>query len=637
MERKRVVYVSSTFVDLEAHRAELRQILEKGGWDVSSMETYPAFDERPLDKCLADVAAADVYVLLIAHRYGYRPSTDNPGRLSITELEYEQAQAKRKTCLVFTVDPDHPWIQKWVDKGEDATSVEAFKARVEERHGVSRFTDPGQLTGLVLASLSSLASTTPAAERKRDTRHNMPAEPADIFLSYARKDQEKARQLAASLASHGWSVWWDRMIPPGSTFDRVIQQALETSRCVLVLWSSASVTSNWVKEEASEAQQLDKLVPALIEEVRIPLGFRRIQAANLTQWRLESTDDHFSELLGSLTARLGAPVVDFDDNTEAHYSTAPVYYRGPAPTDEKGFPLKKITATTCLLRQEADRWRLEHQQVEVEGFQEELAEGIALNMVKIPAGTFLMGSPPDEPKRSDAEGPQHEVTLLGAFFLSQTPITQAQWRAVALWEKVERDLKAEPSKFKGANRPVEQVSWWDAVEFCRRLSKRIGRFYGLPSESQWEYACRAGSITPFHFGATLTPELATYNGTKTYEGGPMGTVCEQTTDVASFPANSWGLQDMHGNVWEWCVDQRHPDYEGSPADGCAWTDQSEAEGGKRQLRGGCWNESPSRCRSAFRMSAAPECCINSVGFRVCCLPQGRLLPTESLDHLTLAV
>jgi len=204
MEAKRVVYVSSTFVDLEAHRAELRQALEKARYDVSSMEGYPAFDERPLDNCLADVAAADVYVLLIAYRYGYRPSTDNPGRRSITELEYEQALASGKSCLVFTVDPEHDWKPKWIDKGTDATSLEAFKARVEERHGVNRFTDPGQLTGLVLAALSSLASRSPASEWKRDTRHNLPVIPLDPLEWPGRHDD--LRCLGELLAEPGPAV-----------------------------------------------------------------------------------------------------------------------------------------------------------------------------------------------------------------------------------------------------------------------------------------------------------------------------------------------------------------------------------------------------------------------------------------------
>jgi formylglycine-generating enzyme required for sulfatase activity len=197
------------------------------------------------------------------------------------------------------------------------------------------------------------------------------------------------------------------------------------------------------------------------------------------------------------------------------------------------------------------KWEVETRPLKMEGYREELAEGVELTMVKIPAGCFLMGSPEDELKRSADEGPQHEVTL-GAFFFAQTSITQAQWRAVAHSDKVERDLNPDPSRFKGPDRPVEQVSWFDAMEFCRRLSLRTDKCYSLPSEAQWEYACRAGTATPFYFGATLTPELANYNAKYAYGNGPKGTYREQTSDVGSFPTNAWGLQDMHGNVREVC-------------------------------------------------------------------------------------
>ncbi|MFN7678694.1 MAG: SAV_2336 N-terminal domain-related protein, partial [Cyanobacteriota bacterium] len=212
---------------------------------------------------------------------------------------------------------------------------------------------------------------------------------------------------------------------------------------------------------------------------------------------------------------------------------------------------------------------------------------LALTLVEIPEGTFLMGSPPEEPKRAGGEGPQHEVTLQ-SFFISQTPITQGQWREVAGWreqpgERWGRELEPEPAFFQprphpearswaggvfsllpgestSDQRPVENVSWLEAREFCMRLSQRTGRHYSLPSEAQWEYACRAGTITPFHFGATLTSALANYDGNYSYAGGPKGEYRRQTTPVGMFPANAWGLQDMHGNVWEWCLDHWHASY-----------------------------------------------------------------------------
>ncbi len=178
-------------------------------------------------------------------------------------------------------------------------------------------------------------------------------------------------------------------------------------------------------------------------------------------------------------------------------------------------------------------------------FREPLGEGIGLEMVWIPPGRFWMGSPPEESERQESEGPQHLVQLQG-FFLGRTPITQAQWREVAGWRPVEgerpweRELKPDPSSFKGDQRPVEQVSWHDAMEFCRRLAQRTGRNYTLPSEAQWEYACRAGTTTPFHFGATISPQLANYNATSSYADGPAGEYRKQTTAVAQLPRQCLG-------------------------------------------------------------------------------------------------
>jgi hypothetical protein len=193
---------------------------------------------------------------------------------------------------------------------------------------------------------------------------------------------------------------------------------------------------------------------------------------------------------------------------------------------------------------------------------EQLNDSTYLDMVEIPAGSFLMGSPPEEEGRYDDEGPQHEVTL-GAFFMSRTPVTQAQWHAVASLPKVSRDLELNPSYFRGDDLPVERVSWHDCIEFCQRLSQHTGRDYTLPSESQWEYACRAGTITRFHFGDEITTKQVNFDG-EDYRG--------KTTDVGSFAANAWGLYDMHGNVWEWCLDDWHDSYEGAPSDGSAWVE-----------------------------------------------------------------
>ena len=170
--------------------------------------------------------------------------------------------------------------------------------------------------------------------------------------------------------------------------------------------------------------------------------------------------------------------------------------------------------------------------------------------------------------------------------MGRYPITQAQWRVVAGLSLVNRELNPEPSNFKGDNLPVEQVSWYEAVEFCDRLSAKTGRPYRLPSEAEWEYACRAGTTTPFHFGKTLTTEVANYNGNYTYADGPKGEYFETTTPVDKFEiANAFGLCDMHGNVFEWCEDH-YGNYNQTPVDGSARiTDDKQA---RRILRGGSW-------------------------------------------------
>jgi formylglycine-generating enzyme required for sulfatase activity len=286
-------------------------------------------------------------------------------------------------------------------------------------------------------------------------------------------------------------------------------------------------------------------------------------------------------------------------------------------------PAKAIPNNTTWLVRQGDRWEKQTKPIEVQTYKEELPQGVELTMVEISAGSFLMGSPLSEEGRYDDEAQRH-VTV-PAFRIGRFSITQAQWKVVAGLAKVERELIADPSSFKGPDRPVEQVSWHDAIEFCRRLSKHTKRNYTLPSEAQWEYACRAGSTTPFHFGETLTTELANYNGNYTYGQGPKGTFRLQTTDVGSFPANAWGLQDMHGNVREWCLDRWHPSLAKGPTDGSAWQEPApelaKEDQDRRLLRGGSWYYLPAGCRSAYRNFNHPDYRDNRIGFRVCCLPQ----------------
>ena len=244
-------------------------------------------------------------------------------------------------------------------------------------------------------------------------------------------------------------------------------------------------------------------------------------------------------------------------------------------------------------------------------FTEDLDGGITLDLVEIPGGTFTMGSPEDELQRYENESPPHKVTL-PSFYMAKHQVSQAQWKAVAAMPQIEKELNPDPSEFKGDNLPVEQVSWYDAVEFCQRLSRATGREYRLPSEAEWEYACRAGTTTPFYFGATLTGDLANYNSIYNYQSEPEVEYRQQTTEVGSFSPNAFGLHDMHGNVWEWCADTYQESYKGAPSNGSIWKLENS---GSNVLKGGAWNSIPLFCRSAYRTRSAPVNDGSHRGFR----------------------
>lgn len=278
---------------------------------------------------------------------------------------------------------------------------------------------------------------------------------------------------------------------------------------------------------------------------------------------------------------------------------------------------------------------------QAEYFSEDLGDGVILEIVSIAGGAFWMGSPSTEEERDANEEPQHQVTIL-PFCMGKFVVTQAQWRTIAALPRIMRSLNPDPSYFKGADHPVEQVSWHDAVEFCARLAQKTGRDYRLPSEAEWEYACRATKITPFHFGETvtfkyadeiamlkaqattpfhfgetITPDLANYDGNYSYGFGTRGKYRQQTTPVGSYRvANAFGLHDMHGNVWEWCADPWHENYRDAPSDGRVW--ELGGNNNYRLLRGGSWYCLPRLCRSAQRHWDNPNNEGSGIGFRVVC-------------------
>ncbi len=264
-------------------------------------------------------------------------------------------------------------------------------------------------------------------------------------------------------------------------------------------------------------------------------------------------------------------------------------------------------------------------------------KSIGLDMVYIPGGTFIMGSTKEEVEYAirqvnfdfiyNAEKPHHQVTV-PSFFIGKYPVTQQQWRTVAALPKVNRDLE---TTFLKDNLPVQDASWYDAVEFCHRLSQHTGKAYRLCSEAEWEYACRAGTTTPFHFGETITTDLANTRSDDTFAEEPRGRDRGETTPVGSLGgANNFGLYDMHGNVLEWCLDDWHDDYQGAPTDGSPWFDSNDSlveKLGEAVMRSGSWNSVYPTCRCASRLYwdrtynglvNHDGCCGNSFGFRIAC-------------------
>jgi len=244
---------------------------------------------------------------------------------------------------------------------------------------------------------------------------------------------------------------------------------------------------------------------------------------------------------------------------------------------------------------------------------ENLDDFQTLSMVSIPEGEFIMGAPSKEKYSSDRERPQHKVKVT-EFFLGEYPITQSQWSKVAKLPKINLKLESSPSHFKGEKHPVESVSWLEAIEFCDRLSAHTGKKYRLPTETEWEYACRGNTQTPFAYGETLTSELADYASTYVYASEQGVTYRQETTKVGIFMPNAFGLYDLHGNVCEWCADPWHENYSDAPNNSKVWNRNGNQAW--RTLRGGSWANKPSQCRSAYR-SGYPKNLLNRViGFRV---------------------
>ncbi|BAY81311.1 hypothetical protein NIES267_07870 [Calothrix parasitica NIES-267] len=269
---------------------------------------------------------------------------------------------------------------------------------------------------------------------------------------------------------------------------------------------------------------------------------------------------------------------------------------------------------------------IQSQQRVAKYFAEDLGNGINLEMAYIPGGTFIMGAPETEEGSNDSERPQHQVTV-PPFYMGKYPIIREQWIAIAMPQiDITNIIANQPSFYKSKYEPIEHVDWYDAVKFCASLSKATGKRYRLPSEAEWEYACRAGTTTPFHYGETISEKLVTYKANSAdvdkIKARWKGRMRFGSRSTGKLPPNAFGLYDMHSDFWEWCEDTEHPNYEGAPTDGSAWVHE---KGCSRILRGSSWRQwqqpiQPKllQCRSALRDYQIKEMKGYHIGFRVVC-------------------
>jgi formylglycine-generating enzyme required for sulfatase activity len=465
----------------------------------------------------------------------------------------------------------------------------------------------------------------------------MAGEALNVFISYSHQDEGLKDELVnyhLKLLQRDGKIntWQDRNIEAGAVWDEEIRNNLKKADIILMLVTRQFLASDYCygKEMMRAIKRHEEGTARVISVILGPCSwqytpFQKLQVLPqdgkpVTRWA-DQADAFLDIELGirqvvdSLIAERQAAEAQ-QSHQGRQQQTAPQTTPTTLPAT-KTFKFEVVTLNNQGQEQTRTRQQAEY-------FTEDLGNGTWLDMVLIPGGSFMMGSPNSEGDAS--ERPQHKVTVQ-PFCMGKFAVTQAQWRAVAAMPKVERDLEADPS-FKGAMRPVEGVSWYGAVEFCKRLSRYANRQYRLPSEAEWEYACRAKMTTSYSFGNAISGDYVNFKDQKTVviskgllgigrKEVKRGIFRKQTTEVGSFPANAFGLYDMHGNVWEWCQDVWHDSYEGAPLDGSVWVEGGDQ--GRRVLRGGTWGCYPGDCRSAVRVTLAPhDPAIFTHGFRVVC-------------------
>ena len=399
----------------------------------------------------------------------------------------------------------------------------------------------------------------------------------DVFVSYKKEDLKSAERVVEALKASGLSVWWDDGLTPKTAWDSEIERRIAESASVLVLWTPRSIASEWVRTEAHYGQDRGKLVPVMLEQCAIPLAFMLRQTINLCDWNGDTAHRQWRKLL----AWVGDLIATKPGNAnipQALVAAQPNAFReivGSLKSGEPVFDGELVNASTPA----GTAFR----------------DGSELPVMRILAqGTFLLGSPTHEPGRSVAEGPQKRIELPAPFALGVYPVLVSEFEAVlGRLPKVTQPLTRAA--------PVTHITFDEAQELVARISARSGESYRVPSEAEWEYACRAGTRGSYSFGDRIDTTMALFDAAE----GPKA--------AGLFPANAFGLHDMHGNTREWTADLWHESYESTPSDG---RPAGEGHSSMRVVRGGGWCDKALMLRSANRMRATETVRSNVIGVRV---------------------
>ena len=434
---------------------------------------------------------------------------------------------------------------------------------------------------------------------------------SDIFVSYASEDREKIMPLVHALEETGWSIFWDRTIPPGKSWREVIGSEIQSARCVVVVWTEVSVGSRWVQEEAEVGSRKGILVPVALEDIEPPFGFGSIQSANLAAWDGDPSSRLFTQLHAAISMVLGSsPAEQTQEDGRLREEVAHLREKKQRRAEKEA--RRQAEEEKAVKEAVKQQHRTKSEPMERhpgDVFRDRLKDGSkGPETVVIPAGEFQMGD--SQGSGSDSEQPVHRVHIAKPFAMGKYPVTFEQYD---LFAKATGRKLPEDNGWGRENRPVINVSWEDAVGYTEWLSRQTGKPYRLPTEAEWEYAARAGTKTDYWWGNEWKSNMEHNEGKSDsllrsvlFEWGRTPTAA-----VGSFPANPFGLHDMLGNVSEYVQDCWHSNYKYAPTDGSAWLG---GECGTRVTRGNPW--SPSEARAARRGSTVPDDRVFCHGFRL---------------------